>query len=366
MQFSESCTTSVTTRSGVITILVVSALCISKIVAGSINRNGCSAKLFTTYRTLNYFFVRACSGARSRNFVLLNCRTLGVFRERKCGCIKSFTAIITGYRSRTCNRTSRIYSSCGLVKVTSCGNLCLCKENLVTYRAMLTFGKTGCFALGSNCRVNCLGVRKLGDSLCFSAELFTTYRTLNYFFVRACSGARSRNFVLLNCRTGGVTESCNLIIGVGIATSTSICRVTYRLASRSSYNCIVGVTELCHKFCTTYCTSLCSSTSSRGTGSVNIIVIFPGNSKFARTERKCICSTSCNIYCTVATRGAHCLVANCIIYRSIVSPPSIIICGTCTLIVMNLKGVSTLFKIKRCSKSRSRPHKRSGFSPFIE
>ena len=105
-------------------------------------------------------------------------------------------------------------------------NDALCYDNLVTYGAMLTLGKTG-FGTGGSLRlVNYLGMRKLFNSFCSSAEFFTTYRTLNYFVIRTVSLTGSCNSIFFNSCTCGVTICCNFFCVAMLTDSTGKCLFT--------------------------------------------------------------------------------------------------------------------------------------------
>ena len=208
-----------------------------------------SAELFATYRTLNYFIIRTCSLTGSINYILLNCCCRGMSKlvDSLFGSAELFATYrtVNYFFIRTCSLTgsgnyvllSRF--ACGVRKLSS---FCLCNENCFTNGAVLTFGKTGCSTSCSYCLINYLGVRKLVDSLFSSAELFATYRALNYFIIRTCSLTGSGNYVFLSrfargvrklssfclCNENCFTNGAVLTFGkTGCSTSCSYCLINY-------------------------------------------------------------------------------------------------------------------------------------------
>ena len=179
-----------------------------------------SAELFATYRALNYLIIRTCSLTGSGNYVLLNCCCRGM--SKLVDSLFGSAELFATYRAlnyfvvRTCSLTgsgnyvllSRF--ACGVRKLSS---FCLCNENFATYRTMLTLSKTGCSTSCSYCLIDYLGVSKLVDSLFGSAELFATYRALNYLIIRTCSLTGSGNYVLLNCCCRGMSKLVDSLFG---------------------------------------------------------------------------------------------------------------------------------------------------------
>ena len=66
--------------------------------------------------------------------------------------------------------------------MTKCINYFLCYENLVTYGAMLTFGKTGCCTCRCYRCINYFGMSKSRNKLCLY-KCFVTYRAVFSFCV---------------------------------------------------------------------------------------------------------------------------------------------------------------------------------------
>ena len=93
-----------------------------------------------------------------------------------------------------------------------CGNYFLLNENFATYGAVLTFGLTGIYTISCNSLVNNLGVSKLFNRNCFSADLCATYGALNYAFVRACSLTGCSYFIFFNCFSRSVSKSINFFL----------------------------------------------------------------------------------------------------------------------------------------------------------
>ena len=77
---------------------------------------------------------------------------------------------------------------------------------IVTSGAMLACGKA-CFCTGgSYCLVNHDVVAEFINCYCFSADLCSTYRAVNYALVRACLGTGCIIDIFFNCSTGSMAE----------------------------------------------------------------------------------------------------------------------------------------------------------------
>ena len=118
-------------------------------------------------------------------------------------------------------------------------NFFLLYKNLVTNRAVLTFGKA-CFRTGSSNRlINNLGVRKLFN-YCLSNKNCITNRAVLTFGKTCCCASRS----LCRINNLSMTESLNCVISINMITAdTCICCITVSLASRISNYCIVLVSK---------------------------------------------------------------------------------------------------------------------------
>ena len=106
---------------------------------------------------------------------------LGVAESRNC-----FGLGVTGCSRRTYCTSKCLFTSsrtggrCGnffLITVAKSGNNFLFNNNSITYRTMLTFGKTGCSTGRCYCRINNLGVAESGNNFLFNNNSIT-YRTM--------------------------------------------------------------------------------------------------------------------------------------------------------------------------------------------
>ena len=309
--------------------IVAVKLCLSRLVSNSklfsVNngspRAGSSTPKnnITCIRRSLYATCIKSGGSKKISFCIINLNNYGVFCvdvfhvDSKC-----FTIGIVVYITTIADLAGR--NLCYIVRIlcatfatntfveamTLSRNYSLCNENFVTYGAVLTLGKTGFFALRCYCRVNCLGMSKLIDSLSLGAKFFLTNRAVNYKVVRALCLTGSGNDVFLNCLSRSVICKGKCFSRNNLATSTSYSYRTSNLTSRL-YGCcrcvnvtgcgncsltldviatrailvcgVTGilticiltcyvnkiVTKLCCKLITTYCTCLCSSTSSLST-----------------------------------------------------------------------------------------------------
>ena len=230
-----------------------------------------SAKLNATYRTVNYAVVRACCRASSVNYVFLNCCALGVrklFNNLCCSAELFATYRTVNYAVvRACSRASSVnyvFLNCLALGVSELFNNFLCYENLITYRAVLTFGKaclgtcgslscvgylgvscefavclaaiitnclslTGCCAAGVICKLTCV----------FALTYRANTRVLSFIILRPaahCVIKLINNFLCNGCtvtsgavRTFGKTCSC---------TSRSYSLVNYDVMAESRNNCL--------------------------------------------------------------------------------------------------------------------------------
>ena len=139
------------------------------------------------------------------------CRMIN-FTMTKCG---------SNYYRTYCTSLSCCTGCSRTVGVTLFCNSLLCNENFVTNRAVLTFSKTGCGTSRSYCSISNHSVILLVDCNCLSADLSTTYRTVNYAVVRTGSRACRINLILYNCSCIGVTGCRNFSSFYYFATSST-------------------------------------------------------------------------------------------------------------------------------------------------
>ena len=152
--------------------------------------------------------------------------------------------------------------TCGMTESVNCF---LSNDNLVTYGAVLTFGKTGFGAVGSFCCVNYFGVTESVNGDGFSGKFFFANCAVNYVIIAAVVYTIGCLFVFYNDFACGVTESVN-----GDGFSGDFC-VTYRAVNYVVIAAVVytisclfvfyngfacGVTESLNKGLATYGTGL--------------------------------------------------------------------------------------------------------------
>ena len=90
--------------------------------------------------------------------------------------------------------------------VAKSSNGLLSYENLVTYRAVLTFGKTGGCASCCYCFVNYFGMALGSNCDCFTAEFFAANGTVYYIVIRAVIYTISGFVIFNNDFAFGVTK----------------------------------------------------------------------------------------------------------------------------------------------------------------
>ena len=120
--------------------------------------------------------------------------------------------------------------------VTGSSYFFLCNKNLVTNGAVLTFGKTGFFALRSNSSVNYFGVTGSSYFFLFHENFVTNGAVLTF-------GKTGFFTIGSNCSVNyfGVTESFSGIGCIGFTASAGVSCITILGASGSSYNSIITV-----------------------------------------------------------------------------------------------------------------------------
>ena len=165
-------------------------------------------------------------------------------------CHTQSDCLLDGERGTSCGR-----NNCGtsvaliigcIAGMTGCSNGFLCYDNFATNGAMLTFGKTGCFAFRSNCIVNNLGVTGCeGYLLCY--DNITANGAVRTFGKAVFFALRS------NCCVSnlGVTESVG---GVGCVFITASCANVFGITVCGtsgidySYSIVVFMVELRNGF----------------------------------------------------------------------------------------------------------------------
>ena len=161
----------------------------------------------------------------------------------KCRC-ESFAADRTGLRSGTSRRRA------GGVSLSS--NYSLCYNNCVTYRTVLTFGKTGGGTGRSYCRVNYFSVSELCNSFglgttasCASVGLYTFFSTSRRFGNNTAivAVAESGNFCLC-CRDSSANRTVLTLGKTGCGTGRSYCRINYFSVSKLCNSFGLGATTL--------------------------------------------------------------------------------------------------------------------------
>ena len=127
--------------------------------------------------------------------------------------------------------TFRCYSSINYCSMPNCGNDFLFNNYYVTYRTVLTFGKTCFRAVGSNSRIDNFGMTCRGNG-CLCYEHGITYRAV-FTFCLTVGSASSRNRRIDNL---SMTKSNNCVLSnEDFFTNRTMCTLgkTRRSTSRS-------------------------------------------------------------------------------------------------------------------------------------
>jgi len=139
-------------------------------VTECVNGNSLAADFLAANSTISYVIIRACIGAVGSDIVLNN------------------------------------YIACGVTKSV---NNSLCYKHFTAYRAMLALGKTGVYAIGSNCLVNNLGMTECVNSNSLAAKFCAANSTVSNIIVRTAVYTVRSNVVFYNNFACGVTECIN-------------------------------------------------------------------------------------------------------------------------------------------------------------
>ena len=187
-------------------------------------------------------------------------------------------------------------------------NNCLRNENLVTYGAMFTLGKTGCSTCRSNCNVGYLGVTESIDRDCFAADFALANYTIKYIIVGALIFTIGINVVFYNSRSCCMSKN---FLEFCAAHSTSLCSCTSCICAccvskfRYYFLCnedfvTYGTMLTCGKTCLCTCGSYCHIDYFGVTESVNCFLC---NEDFVTYGTVLtFCETGCG------TCGSYCLV----------------------------------------------------------
>ena len=175
-----------------------------------------------------------------------------------CAGVGCVTACQTGRSSYNC-----------IVVMTLSVNYCLCNENLVTYGAVLTLGKTGLSTCRSYCLVN-YDIVTISSNLCLCNENLVTYGAVRAFGLTCFSTCRSYRLVNYDivtissnlglCNENLVTYGAVLTLGL---TCLSTCR-SYRLVNNLGVTLSVNYC-LCNENLVTYETVLTLGKTGLGT-----------------------------------------------------------------------------------------------------
>ena len=218
-----------------------------------INCDSLTAELCITYSTVNYVIVRSVYRTGRSFIVFNNYFSVGMTECINCDSLTAELCVTYGTVNyviiRSVYGTGRSYivlNYCATLGVTKSIHNFLCNENHVTYRTVTSLGKTGCSTSGSLSCINNRSVSKCINYDSLTAELCTTYCTVNYVIVRSVYST-GRSYVVLNyCATLGVTKCvhnflCNenyvtyrtvTSLGkTGCGTSRSYCCIYYCLVS---------------------------------------------------------------------------------------------------------------------------------------